>query len=266
MAENEAPFLIENAGARGQTIFVCDHASNRIPERLGTLGLSPKALSTHIAWDPGALGVARAMSRRLDGPLISATVSRLVIDLNRPLRSAALITAVSETTQIPGNRDLAPAEREARVTHIYRPYHAAVDNLVGSVAAARDRDGEALPAVVAVHTFTPVYGGRSRPWHIGVLFGEDRRLGEPLLAELQRMADIRAAANEPYSPADDVYWTLEYHAVARGLPSVMIEIRNDQVADESAQNAWGERLADALARVMQARMTDWDLQRGFARA
>lgn len=244
----DAPFELERIAGKGPAVFVCDHASNRIPERLGTLGLDTAARASHIAWDPGALGVARTMSRRLDGPLVFASVSRLVVDLNRALESPTLMPATSAEVSIPANRGMTPAEWAMRLEDIYRPYHAAVDDLVLRAAAARRARGEPAPMVVAVHTFTPIYGGRSRPWQLGILFGEDKRLGQSLLTEIGRTPGLAVAANQPYSPADGVYWTLDQHAVARGLLNVMIEIRNDEVADEAAQNAWGERLADALAR------------------
>lgn len=248
MAEAEAPFRIERIAGKGPAVFVCDHASNSIPERLGALGLGAAARASHIAWDPGALGVARAMSCRLDSPLVFATVSRLVVDLNRALDSPTLMPAVSAEVEIPANKNVTQAEREARLAEIYRPYHAAVDDLVGSYASARHERGEPAPMVVAVHTFTPVYCGKTRPWQLGILFGEDKRLGRSLLTEIGQTSGLAVAANQPYSPADGVYWTLDRHAVARGLLNVMIEIQNDEVADEPAQNAWGERLADALAR------------------
>lgn len=248
MTNDETPFQVERIAGKGPAVFVCDHASNNIPGRFGALGLDAAARASHIAWDPGALGVARVMSRRLDGPLVFATVSRLVVDLNRALDSPTLMPAVSAEVEIPANKTLMPGEREARLAQIYRPYHVAVDDLVATATSARRERGEPAPMVVAVHTFTPVYCGQKRPWQLGILFGDDKRLGQSLLTEIGRTSGLAVAANQPYSPADGVYWTLDQHAVARGLLNVMIEIRNDEVADEPTQNAWGERLADALAR------------------
>lgn len=242
----EPVFVIENESGAAPVVIVVDHASNRIPDAWGTLGLDEEARASHIAWDPGALPVAREMSRLLDAPLIHAGVSRAVLDLNRPVRSATLIREVSEATAIPGNANLDEADRQRRIAEIYEPYHAAVSGLIDRVVR---RSGGGL-AVVAVHTFTPVYNGVARPLHVGILFDRDERLARGVLDQLRLEPGLVAQANEPYSPADEVYFTLDRHAVARGLKNVMIEIRNDEVRTQEAQRRWAERLAGAIARTM----------------
>ena len=97
--------------------------------------------------------------------------------------------------------------------------------------------------LVSVHSFTPIYKGVSRPWHIGIIHDDDERLAAPLIAALRRVPGINVGVNEPYSPADRVYFTLEKHARSRGLPCAMIEIRNDEIGDEIGQRKWAERLA-----------------------
>lgn len=237
------PFFIENADGRAPVVILVDHASNRFPAPWGDLGLDAAAREAHIAWDPGALPVAREMSRLLDAPLVGGTVSRLVLDLNRPHGSATLIPEVSETTEIPGNRALDPADRARRIAEVYEPYHAAVDDMIARQEA---RAGSPL-AVVAVHTFTPVYKGRRRDLHVGILFDADERLGRPLLRHLQAEPGLRAEENQPYSPADEVYWTLDRHAVSRGHMNVMIEVRNDLLRDAKDQKRWADRLAAGIS-------------------
>ncbi|WP_343057348.1 N-formylglutamate amidohydrolase [Chthonobacter rhizosphaerae] len=248
MGESSDPFVIENEAGRGPYLIVVDHASNHLPAPWSDLGVGPDAMETHIAWDPGALGVARRMAETLDAPLFRATVSRLVLDLNRPLSSATLIPEVSETTAIPGNRTLSADDRAARVAAVYEPYHSALEALLERHTAACAARGAADVAVVAVHTFTPVYKGVPRPMHVGILHGRDTRLAAPMLAALGAEPGIVAAANEPYGPADEVYWTLDRHAVSRGLPNVMIEIRNDEVRTEDAQARWADMLVGAMTR------------------
>ena len=232
---------VENGEGRGDFVLVCDHASNRLPARYGTLGLSAPHLESHIAWDPGALGVARAMSRRLDAPLLYSTVSRLVVDCNRSLDAPDLIATTSETIAIPGNADLDPGERARRVAEVYEPYHAAISHCLNG----RGARGLAT-AVVAVHSFTPVYRGVARPWHVGVLFDRDRRLADRLIAELTAEEGLVVGVNAPYSPADRVYATLSRHAEARRLRCAMIEIRSDGIADVAGQALWADRLARIL--------------------
>jgi predicted N-formylglutamate amidohydrolase len=231
---------VENAEGDGPFVIVCDHASNRIPVELGSLGLPPEAREAHIAWDPGALGVARHLAAALDATLVHATVSRLVIDCNRALDAADLIAVTSETTAIPGNARLTAAERRERIAAVHEPYHAAIDELVEARLAA----GRAA-AMIAVHSFTPIYRGEPRPWDIGILFDQDRRIA-PVLIEALKARGFNVGVNQPYSPADGVYYTLRRHAESRGLACAMIEIRNDLIRHEPEQRRWAGILAAAL--------------------
>jgi predicted N-formylglutamate amidohydrolase len=229
---------VTNPDGQGIYVFTCDHAANFVPAKFGTLGLSAEEFSRHIAWDPGALPVARRLAELLDAPLIETCISRLVLDCNRPLDAPDLIPPVSETTEIPGNAGLTPAERDERIALCWRPFHDAVD-LVIEERLARGQETR----LVSVHSFTPVYKGRTRPWHIGIIHDDDTRLSAPLITALEQIEGCVVGANEPYSPADRVYLTLERHARSRGLPCAMIEIRNDEISDGPGQNRWAELLA-----------------------
>jgi predicted N-formylglutamate amidohydrolase len=240
-AEVEA-VAIENAEGSGPFVVICDHASNFIPPEYGDLGLTSDAREAHIAWDPGALSVARGVARRLDAPLIYPTVSRLVIDCNRPTDAPDLIPETSEATAIPGNAGLPQSERARRVATFHEPYHHAIDGLIDDRLAAGKET-----ALVAVHSFTPVFHGVARPWEIGIVFDRDRRLADPLIAHL-KASGLNVGVNEPYAPADRVYTTMSRHGEARGLAAVMIEIRNDLIVSEAAEEAWSQQLAATLGR------------------
>ena len=237
----------ENPDGTGPFVIVCDHASNRIPAGYGALGLTAEALLAHIAWDPGALPVSRRLSARLDAPLLWPDVSRLIVDCNRAFDAPDLIPAAGERRPIPGNQHVDDRERQRRLDAIHVPYHAAIERCLDRRAARHQPT-----ALVAIHTFTPVFLGRSRPWEIGILFDDDRRLDDPIVAALAADPALTVGVNEPYSPADGVYYTLTRHARNRGLPAVMIEIRNDMVADEAGQAAWADRLGDILAGLAEA--------------
>ncbi len=235
---------VTNPGGRGAYVLTCDHASNFLPPEYGTLGLPESELSRHIAWDPGALPVARRMAQILDAVLVEACLSRLVVDCNRRLDAPDLIPSVSETTAIPGNARLSAAERAARVERVWRPFHDAVD------ATIRDRLAAGLETrLVSVHSFTPVFKGAGRPWQVAIVHDDDERLSAPLIAALKRSGDVTVGVNQPYSPADGVYFTLRKHARSRGLPCAMIEIRSDEIDDDAGQAAWAARLAAALAGI-----------------
>jgi predicted N-formylglutamate amidohydrolase len=240
--------VLENESGSSPLLLVCEHASNHLPSRFGTLGLGTDALSSHIAWDPGALGVSRLLSRALDAPLVHATVSRLVLDLNRDPSAPDSIVAVSETTVVPGNRDLDEEERARRVRDVYHPFHDATARLVDERRLAG-----VTRAVVSVHSFTPVYRGIERPWHIGLIFARDDRMARMVERGLRQEQGLVVGMNEPYSPADRVFHTLERHAEQKGLAPLMIEIRNDLIREPDGQELWSDRLApllqEAVARI-----------------
>lgn len=240
------PVRVTNSAGGSRYLIVCEHASNWLPASLGTLGLSTADMTRHIAWDPGALPVASRLAELLDATLVESCVSRLAIDCNRPLDAPDLISETSETTRIPGNEGLEAAARQARIALAYRPFH---ETLAG-VVESREAAGRAT-WIVTIHSFTPVYRGVSRPWHIGVIHDQDERLSAPLLSGLHAVPGIAVGANQPYSPADRVYYTLERHARARGLPCTMIEIRNDEIADAAAQDLWAQRLARILSGIQE---------------
>ena len=233
--------VAENPQGRGPFVILCDHASNRVPEAFQSFGFAEDALQTHIAWDRGALSVARLLSAKLDAPLFWPDASRLIIDCNRAPDASSLIVTESEGRPVPANRVLSEEERSRRLDHIHAPYHDAIDSCLDR----RRADGRPT-ALIAIHSFTPVYFGKARPWQVGILFDDDRRLADLLIGGFESDPALTVGVNEPYSPADGVYYTLGRHAQPQGLPSAMIEIRNDEIGDEASQRSWAERLADIL--------------------
>ena len=235
---------ITNPGGAGRFVFTCDHASNFMPPEFGSLGLPEAELSRHIAWDPGALPVARRMAEALDATLIEACLSRLVIDCNRPLDADNLICETSEGTVIPGNSNLTAEQRQARIDLAWTPFHEAIEQVV------TDRLGAGRPTcLISVHSFTPVYFGKARPWHVGIIHDDDTRLAATMIDGLKAHPNLIVGVNEPYSPADRVYFTLEKHARPRGLPCAMIEIRNDEIADAAGQARWAKLLVETLRAI-----------------
>jgi predicted N-formylglutamate amidohydrolase len=239
------PQVLHNAEGAGGVVLICEHASNRIPDAYLGLGLSEVQRRMHIAWDPGALEVATDLAQRLDAPLVYARYSRLLLDLNRAPGAADAIALSSEDIPIPGNHGIGAAEQQLRQRQIYQPFHAAIDALL----ERRLRAGVPT-AVVSIHSFTPVYRGQPRPWQVGVIAQHDRRLADGLLAALRRESGLCVGDNQPYAPADGVYHTIERHGEARRLPCVMIEIRQDHLADAPAQRNWAQRLEAGLRHAL----------------
>ena len=235
-----SPVAVLNRQARGGAVLICEHASNFIPASHAGLGLSQADQNRHISWDIGALGLARKLAALLDAPLVHATYSRLMLDLNRPVDADDSIIVHSEDTRVPGNALLPVAERELRKQRIYDPFHAELDALIDWRLSA----GLAT-AVVSVHSFTPRYHGVERPWHVGVISQNDRALADALLQSLAANPDLCVGDNLPYGPEDGVYHSLKRHGEARGLRGAMIEVRNDQL-DEVGQERWAHTLNAAL--------------------
>ncbi|MCL6706306.1 N-formylglutamate amidohydrolase [Pseudomonas sp. R2.Fl] len=234
-----------NEHGRSPIVLTCEHASRHIPAEYADLGLPPRELERHIAWDIGAGALTRSLSAALDAPAFLGTYSRLLIDLNRPLDSPTSIPERSEATDIPGNRDLAPAERRRRADRIFHPFQQRLSAFLDARARSRRPT-----AIVAVHSFTPVFHGHARPWHAGILFSHSKELAEALLSALAEEKDLVLAANEPYTIERASDYTVPVHGEDRGIPAVLLEIRQDLLADRAGVAEWSKRLTTALRAVL----------------
>ena len=238
------PVHEDNAAGRSPFLLACDHYGRLLPRRLGDLGLPPSELTRHIAWDVGIAGVADRLSKQLDAHLVAQRYSRLVIDCNRPPQAPSSIPRISEATTIPGNQGLAHAAMTTRRRAIFDPYHRRIAEIIDR----RLRDGVAT-VLVALHSFTPVYAGIARPWHVGTLYHRDTRLPPLLLKHLRGDPDLVVGDNEPYAVSDDTDYTIPVHGEARGLMNSGIEIRQDLIADPDGQRQWADRLARIFAEI-----------------
>jgi len=241
MAPDNA-FFIEGKERPRNLIILCDHASNRVPADIngGDLGLCAADMGRHIAYDIGAKGLSLALGRALDAPVVGSNFSRLVIDPNRGADGPTVLMRLYDGTLIPANRHADHAEKQRRLAHHYRPYDAAIAELVAAKPA---------PALISIHSFTRQLRGRAkRPWHVGVLFADDDRLSAPLINSLQQ-SDWNIGINQPYkgSLAGD---TMERHAIANGLHHTLIEIRNDLIETEADQTTWAHNLVPHIETAM----------------
>lgn len=243
-AGDPPPFTRQLYGRRLPVVIACDHASARIPAALGDLGLGAAQRARHIAWDIGAGALAQALARRLGVAVVAGGYSRLVIDCNRSLDDPTSIVEASDGDRVPGNVGLDAAARAARAREIFAPYHAALAAELEAAAAAAGPG--VAPALVAVHSFTDVFGGRARPWHCGILWDRDPRLAVPLLAALRAEPGLCVGDNEPYSGRHPADYTVDHHGERHGRAHVCIEVRQDLLADAAGVEAWGERLARHL--------------------
>ncbi|MCX8508284.1 MAG: N-formylglutamate amidohydrolase [Rhodobacteraceae bacterium] len=248
---SEPVAIVEARDGAGDVLLVCEHASNRFPQTFGTLGLSAEARRAHIAWDPGALGLARGLSARLEACLVHADVSRLVYDLNRPPHATGAMAGKSEIFDIPGNLALTAEERLARTRAVYLPFHNALHaEIARRIALGRP------PVIVTIHSFTPVYFGKPRAVELGVIHDADPAFALNVLDQARALTGLDVRLNEPYSAADSVTHTLRLQATPYGLHNVMLEIRNDLIATPEAEDEMAHRLAPVLRAALS------ELQRG----
>ena len=245
LASDEVPpVLDENDGGRSNYLLICDHYGRIAPRALGDLGVSEAEWERHIAWDIGIASVAHRLCAALDAHLLAQRYSRLVIDCNRPLDAPSSIPLISEATTIPGNDGLTHEQRTARAEEIFAPYHRRIAMTLD--ARARDRRPTIL---IALHSFTPVYAGIARPWHIGTLYHRHTRLPALLRDAMQAEQQLVVGDNQPYAVSDATDYSIPVHGGARGLPNTGIEIRQDLIAHESGQAEWADRLARVFNEV-----------------
>lgn len=238
------PVIEKNPGGRSPFLLACDHYGRLIPPQLADLGLSADELERHIAYDIGIAGVAERLAGLLDAHLIAQRYSRLVIDCNRPPQAASSIPPLSEATMVPGNRGLSAEQAAERRALIFDPYHQRIDDVIDARLAA----GRAT-VLVSLHSFTPVYAGIARPWHIGTLYHRDTVLAPLLLEGLRAEPDLVVGDNEPYGVDDTTDYTIPVHGERRGLINSGIEIRQDLITTAEGQQEWAARLARVLGEI-----------------
>jgi predicted N-formylglutamate amidohydrolase len=243
------PFEIIKSNEINGLVLIADHAGRALPQEYGSLGLSPEHFDRHIAFDIGVEALTRQLARLLDAPAVLANFSRLLIDANRNEDDPTLIRQIYDRTIIPGNLGIDANERKHRLNSFFRPYQTAVRDTIDQVWAGLNKP----PLIVSLHSFTPrLASGAPRPWHIGLLSDNDRRATDVLLTGLSSQADLIIGDNEPYDGAlkGD---TLYMQASKRGLPHVLIEVRQDLIADEAGAKDWAARLAPHI-KALNARV------------
>ena len=244
MMENAFEAIAGRGDGKSPLLFLCDHASNALPPGFAMLGLEPALFATHIAYDIGAAALTRALARAYGAPALLGAWSRLLIDLNRGADDPTIVMKLSDGSIIPGNRDADGAEVARRIAAWHAPYHAAIDAELDRMGQENNKDA----AVISIHSFTPSWKGHPRPWQVGILYDRDTRLALPLMTRLGE-AGFTVGDNEPYTGALEGD-TLYQHGTLRGLPHVLIEIRQDLIDTDAAAQAFAARLKPILDAVL----------------
>lgn len=235
------PVEVLNEAGTNDIVLTCEHASNHIPAEYAGLGLPPHELTRHIAWDIGVAAVTRELARRLDAPAFLGTYSRLLIDLNRPVDSPTSIPVRSEATDIPGNTGIGEEEKQRRIERMFTPFHDRIEALLD----AREKQGR-KSRIVGIHSFTPVFHGVQRPWHVGILYGQSKDYAEALMTELRRDPALVVDGNVPYIIDRLEDYAIPVHGEDRGYPAVLVEVRQDLLLTDAGVQEWTDRLYAAL--------------------
>lgn len=239
---DDSPFEIIDGDSSIGLVLLADHATNRLPVKYDRLGLPESAFARHIAYDIGIEALTRQLATRLGVPAVMSRFSRLLIDPNRGEDDPTLIMRISDGAIIPGNHPISEMEWHHRLEAYHRPYHGAVSQVIGKVAAATGN----APLVISLHSFTPTWKDVPRPWHITVLWDSDHRAVHPLLSTLGAIPGVVTGNNEPYDGAlrGD---TMFRHCMTAGIPHALIEVRQDEIGDEAGVARWAALLAPVLA-------------------
>ncbi len=230
-------FRVRPGEAHAPFVFTCEHASAAVPEQYAGLGLGPVELADHVAWDLGAAALARRLAEAFGAPLVESGCSRLVVDCNRDLRDHDLIVAETHGIVVPGNHDLAAAERAHRIDRWHRPYHDAIDDVL--------RGYREPTILVSIHTFTPELRGERRALEVGVLYDDHVPLAGTL-ADALAATGLVVRHNEPYSGLDGLIYSARVHGTRFGLRYVELEVNNGLLRDDAGVAAVASRLAAGL--------------------
>ncbi|MEN3931174.1 N-formylglutamate amidohydrolase [Microvirga sp. W0021] len=234
------PVEVIQGNFKSGILLLCDHASNHVPDDLKQLGLPDAQFERHIGYDIGAAQVTRLLAGYLKAPAALTQFSRLVIDPNRGRDDPTLVMRLSDGAVVPGNAYVNSTDIHARITRFYEPYDRVIRDFI-----AQFQIRGINPLIISIHSFTPVWRGVPRPWQIGFLWHEDKRLTDFLITQMQKMAHLTIGDNEPYAgglPGD----TIDRHATKHGFANTLIELRQDLIADEAGARSWAERLAPLL--------------------
>ena len=256
--DEPAPFVILNADSILPVLLVCDHASNRFPRSLGTMGLDYLNRVSHIALDIGANAIAEALADNLGATAVLCQYSRLIVDCNRNLIDDSAFLKYSDGVDVPGNHNLQSSEKEKRVSEIYWPYHNAIKDQI-----VRLKKHGIDPVVISIHSFTPVINGNDREWEMGVLWDKDPATAEIFLNKLIEAGYV-VGDNKPYSGKDPEDFTIDFHAESAGLPHVGIEICQDLIHDDDGVKRVSDTLKEIISKYrLCARLKNIETQKSL---
>ena len=223
----------------GPFVFTCEHASNDLPEGRAS-ERDREWLAEHWGWDIGAADLTRALARRTGSCAVLSRFTRLLCDPNRRPDEASFVVESIDGEPVSFNRGVDASERRRRRRLYFDPYHDAIDRTLRARRAV-----DARFRLCAVHSFTPVFLGRSRPMEVGVLFDAHDLYAWRLEGALAEEG-FETALNAPYSGMDGLIYSAQRHGRAHELVYLELEVRQDLIDTPDRAERVAERIARAL--------------------
>ena len=162
----------------------------------------------------------------------------MLIDCNRPIAAPDLVPEYSDGVKIPGNSDLSAEELSVRRSIFFDPYHAEIRKILDKFIGRKT-----IPILASIHSFAPFVSSNTehRPWEISICWDRDNRLAVPFISSLQGDG-FCVGENQPYGFNALSDFAIPEHGLKRGIPHILIEVRNDQIRDNSGVENWSQRL------------------------
>lgn len=238
-------YYVLNENSSSPVFLIADHASRDIPAKYDDLGIDdPSLLRRHVAWDIGIEDVTKRMADKMDCAAAFSKFSRLLIDANRYPDDPSSIPYISDGVTVPDNQAVSDADRADRIKTYFDPYHTKITEILAAKLAIH-----AAPLVISMHSFTPIMSDFERPWHVGVLWDKDGRIALPMLDALQKNPTLVVGDNEPYSAREPLGYTMNEHGTLRGIPHVVVEIRQDLIDTHHGAEKWASLMVDVLHQI-----------------
>lgn len=224
-------------------VVTCEHGGHRIPARWAPLFRGrTRSLSSHRGWDAGALASARVLARRFGAPLVAATTSRLLIDLNRSPGNPAVF---SETT-----RRLPPDERARLLERVHRAHW-------DRVRSAFETAPGSTVLHIAVHSFSPALAPAARAFDLGLLYDPARSRERDFVATWKdrledRTPGLRVRRNAPYRGSSDGLATaMRRERRPAAYLGIELELNQSSIASPAERTRLMNAVCDALAEALR---------------
>lgn len=235
--------LVRPGLMRPGIVLLCEHGGFHIPKQWGNLGLADAFLDTHYAYDIGSRNLTLEVAHRIGATAVISNYSRLFLDYNRKSHDPYCMRMDMGGIPVPGNISVSDQERALRERIARHPVEKAVSELLeGERPVAR--------AIISIHSFSPIWNNFHRSCEIGIMWKQDARLSQPLIEAIRSCGSFSVEDNQPYSFAENDWFTLDRHGLSIQVPNAYIEVRNDLIGDQASIQTMADILDASIRKVL----------------